>query len=409
MFSEILTVEERALKGSYRRSSGKKNNERSRKARDRLQGVAEMSQIPINPMPIGALADATAGAIPNTLRDPSAVSAASFDRDGFVSVPALTTLEDIELIRSLLDPLFSDFNRLGDRAVDLAGPREPGTPLRSPEINEAVILEPRLRHTLAYARCREIARSLLGVPVGYQFDHAIFKAPQNQTPTAWHQDQAYSQEPIPLRSVHFWIPLQAVTESNGCMWFIPGSSRGGVLPHRVLNTRLNGENRPTGGSTLIADNVDTSKAVACPLAAGGATLHHPLTLHYTGANQTNRYRKAWIIHFGAYGWFRRRLHPKALAARVRASLGLNRCARHLLSRYSPGPSPTNLAQAAWIRCGVIGQDSAPSRGALKHVQQRAHSFNSTDGSRLTCMGGQILRLYFAWSHTLTYKTAREKR
>jgi hypothetical protein len=83
-------------------------------------------------------------------------------------------------------------------------------------------------------RCREIAQELLGVPVGYPFDHAIFKPPRNQTPTAWHQDGAYSHDPIPLRSIHFWIPLQAATESNGCMWFIPGSNRGEVLPHRLV-------------------------------------------------------------------------------------------------------------------------------------------------------------------------------
>ena len=88
----------------------------------------------------------------------------------------------------------------GDRAVDLAGPRQPGQPLRSPEINEAVILEPRLKSTFTYMLCREVARQLLGVPVGYQFDHAIFKSPHNQTPTAWHQDEAYSREPIALRN-----------------------------------------------------------------------------------------------------------------------------------------------------------------------------------------------------------------
>jgi hypothetical protein len=61
------------------------------------------------------------------------------------------------LIRSLLDPLFDKFDWLGDRAVDLGGPREPGMALRSPEVNEALILEPRLRQTKTHARCREIA------------------------------------------------------------------------------------------------------------------------------------------------------------------------------------------------------------------------------------------------------------
>jgi hypothetical protein len=221
----------------------------------------------------------------------------------------------------LLDPLFEQFELLGDRAIDLAGPAAAGMPLRSPEINEAVVLQPRLLETRVYARCREIARDLLGVPVGYQFDHAIFKAPHNNTPTAWHQDEAYSVAPIPLRSIHFWIPLQPVTVENGCMWFVPGSNRGGLLPHHVVTKRVNGKTSQTVGATLAADNVDDSKAVACPLAVGGATVHHPLTLHYTGANQSDACRKAWILHFGAYGWLRRRLHPKVVAKRVRTAVG----------------------------------------------------------------------------------------
>jgi hypothetical protein len=254
-------------------------------------------------------------------RDVPAVSAESFARDGFLSIESLTTPEDIELTRSLLDPLFDRFNSLGDRAVDLAGPLEPGVALRSPEVNEALILEPRLRQTRIYARCREIARQLLGVPVGYQFDHAIFKPPHNKTPTAWHQDEAYSAGPIPLWSAHFWIPLQPVTVNNGCMWFVPGSNRGPLLPHHVASKRFNGANAPTTGATLAADNVDDSTAVACPLPTGGATVHHPLTLHYTGANESDDYRKVWILHFGAYGWLRRRLHPKVVVARVRGYMG----------------------------------------------------------------------------------------
>ena len=254
--------------------------------------------------------------MPSIASPTPAEATSAFERDGYLALNSLTTAADIELIRSLIDPLFDKFDTLGERAVDLAGPRESGVPVRSPEINEVVRLEPRLRSTLAYTRCREIASTLLGTPVGYQFDHAIFKTPYNQAATAWHQDEAYSNEPIPLRSIHFWIPLQPVTIENGCMWFIPGSNRGELLPHHAASRRFNGPQSQTTAATLATKIVDDSKAVACPLPIGGATVHHPLTLHYTGPNQTDAWRKAWILHFGAYGWLRRRLHPKVLAAKI---------------------------------------------------------------------------------------------
>jgi hypothetical protein len=244
--------------------------------------------------------------------------AQQFAQNGFLSIQSLTTPDDIALIRSLLDPLFDKFDTLGDRAVDIAGPRVPGVAMRSPEINEAVKIAPGLRKTLAYARCREIAREFLGVPVGYMFDHAIYKLPRNNASTAWHQDEAYSARAIPLRSVHFWIPLQEVTVENGCMQFIPGSNHTGVRPHQVAAVRTAGPNHKPAGATIMTHDVDPTKAVACPLPVGSATAHHPLTLHYTGPNQSDDYRRVWILHFGAYGRARFQLHPKMIASRIAA-------------------------------------------------------------------------------------------
>lgn len=245
---------------------------------------------------------------------------ADFERQGFAQIDSLTTAEDVAVIRSLLDPLFERFDSFGAHAVDLAGPQASGAAPRSPEINEALQFASPLRQTRAYLRCREIARCILGVPVGYVFDHAIYKPPHNNAATAWHQDEAYNTGPIPLRSVHFWIPLQPVTIENGCMWFVPGSHREGLLPYHVTSVRAGGATAASKGATVAADNVDSSRGVACPLPLGGATAHHPVTLHYTGPNQTDQYRRAWILHFGAYGKLRFRLHPKCIAASLRARI-----------------------------------------------------------------------------------------
>ena len=83
----------------------------------------------MNEIPRGGIVSANVIRAPSSIENPTlddpAISAEGFARDGFLSIESLTTLEDIELIRSLLDPLFDKFHSLGDRAVDLAGPREP--------------------------------------------------------------------------------------------------------------------------------------------------------------------------------------------------------------------------------------------------------------------------------------------
>jgi hypothetical protein len=246
---------------------------------------------------------------------------ALFKRDGYLQIDSLTTPQDIARIRSLLDPLFDRFDTIGRNAIDIAASEEQGGKPRTPEINEAIHIEPELRKTETFTRCRDLARRILGVPVGYVFDHAIYKPPKNNAATNWHQDEGYNTQPIPLWAVHFWIPLQPATVENGCMWFVPGSHLHGLLPHHVAHKRVGGATADSIGATIATTSVDSSRAVACPLPLGGATAHHPLTLHYTGPNQSESYRRAWILHFAAFGFFRFRLHPKCIAKRVRDMVG----------------------------------------------------------------------------------------
>lgn len=243
-----------------------------------------------------------------TVLSPAAV--AQFAVDGFLKIDALTTANDLEHIRAILDPLFATFDRLpSSQAVDLAGS---GDKKRTPEINRPSALAPALKKTETYARCRAAAQALLGAPVGYVFDHAIYKMAHNEAPTHWHQDEAYTGRPVPLRTVHFWIPLQEATLQNGCMWFIPGSHQHGMIEHHEVVTR-------PGGGVLATTPTSLDTATACELAPGGVTVHHPLTLHYTAPNQTNQCRRAWIVHFGAYGRLGT-LHPANIAAKLRNML-----------------------------------------------------------------------------------------
>jgi hypothetical protein len=57
------------------------------------------------------------------------------------------------------------------------------------------------------------------------------------------------------------------------MQFIPGSHRGPLVPHERKDPR---------GHSLDAVGIDTARAIACPLPLGGATVHLPRTLHFTG-------------------------------------------------------------------------------------------------------------------------------
>lgn len=225
---------------------------------------------------------------------------------GFLALDALFTPADVEEVRALLDPLFDRFTWLPPAlARDLGAASGTTAPVRSPEINRPTLLEPRLERTAAYRICRQVARQISGRTAAYTFDHAIYKAPHSDAPTPWHQDQAYNGHRRVLRTLHFWIPLQEVSPENGCMHFVPGSHRSGLVAHV----------RRENGHLLEVERgewpQDWREVVACPLAVGGVTIHTPLTLHYTSPNRSSGMRRAWILHFGPGGRLAK-LHPSIL-------------------------------------------------------------------------------------------------
>ncbi|HXY94153.1 MAG TPA: phytanoyl-CoA dioxygenase family protein [Acidimicrobiia bacterium] len=215
---------------------------------------------------------------------------ARFHREGFLVVERpLVSPDDLVMVRQLLDDLFDRFDTLPtELAYDLGDVQHHHGPQQIPEINDARKLEPRLATTTAFARCRDLARQLLSDRAYCTFDHAICKPPHNDTAIEWHQDLATSPHLAGCNAVHVWLALQDVTEANGCMHFIPHDERLGLLPHR---------RRSASAHALVAEGVDSSTAVACPLGAGMATVHKLTTLHYTSPNTTDQPRLAWITHF----------------------------------------------------------------------------------------------------------------
>jgi ectoine hydroxylase-related dioxygenase (phytanoyl-CoA dioxygenase family) len=85
------------------------------------------------------------------------------------------------------------------------------------------------------------------------------------------------------------MPLQPATIDNGCMHFVPGSHLMEVQDHQLIE--------PTTEGLELTDDSGVRDAVACPLPAGGATVHANRTLHYAGANRTEEPRRALIMAF----------------------------------------------------------------------------------------------------------------
>jgi ectoine hydroxylase-related dioxygenase (phytanoyl-CoA dioxygenase family) len=223
---------------------------------------------------------------------------AQFDRDGYLVIDRLVSDATVRQLRDVYDAMIrceidcaGTDGKLGDVTRQIMMPSAHSAVFRDNEALDAA---------------RKISIELLGVenPVTV-FDMLIYKPPGHPHSTPWHQDFAYSSMPyasagasIPPRYiVQFWLALDDADETTGCMHFIPGVHRQPLLPHIVANGRPDQPGRLLG-IDHPERHLDLTAATACPLRAGGCTVHAYGTPHFTPPNiSTTRHRRAYIFNF----------------------------------------------------------------------------------------------------------------
>lgn len=217
---------------------------------------------------------------------------AAFERDGFTSVDRITTDDEIEFLRDLYDDLME---RPGTLKVTYAGTKPDGSHGEINQIFGPEMQRPELLETTYIANGMKVAARLLGVDEGdvtYGGVMLIRKPANGGRDTPWHHDEAYWTFADRIcHSLSIWMPVDDVTVESGCMQYLPGSHHGDDIRQHT---------RPDFFTPLtLVDPPDFSPAVACPVPAGGASIHHCRTLHYAGPNVSDVPRRAFTCIFHA--------------------------------------------------------------------------------------------------------------
>lgn len=233
--------------------------------------------------------------------DSDASITSKFARDGFAVVPDLVDGEWVRKLRSAYDGML-------DGSIPC-----PNTDRALGGITRQ-IMYPHLHHPLfsrnaALDTARELAKQLMDVSdPEFVFSMLIYKPAGHPHCTPWHQDMAYADKPTTATGtylpndviVQFWLALDDVDDSMGCMEFVPRPQQDRLLPHYVAS----GDPKDDGRLLAIANpesHIDVSRAVKYPLKAGSATVHGYTTPHYTGPNESERGRRAYIFSFANQG------------------------------------------------------------------------------------------------------------
>jgi hypothetical protein len=136
------------------------------------------------------------------------------------------------------------------------------------------------------------ASQLLGGSVRFWHDQLFYKPARKGGVVAWHQDYSYWTRTKPVAHLTCWCALDDAAKENGCLQYIPGSHKWGLLPKPVIAGELEG----------IKDflNAEQKKAFEspdlAPVLAGEAIFHHPFTLHGSGENKSEKPRRAFVIN-----------------------------------------------------------------------------------------------------------------
>jgi len=141
------------------------------------------------------------------------------------------------------------------------------------------------------------AHQLLGEkPVRFWHDQLFCKPPRQGGVVAWHQDYSYWTRTKPMAHLTCWCGLDDSTQENGCVQYVPGSHRWGLLKKPALAGDLHGI-----VDYLTEEQKQQFKPVPVETKAGYGIFHHPLTLHGSGENKSSSPRRAFVINVIADG------------------------------------------------------------------------------------------------------------
>jgi len=135
------------------------------------------------------------------------------------------------------------------------------------------------------------ASQLLEGPVRFWHDQLFCKPPRHGGRVAWHQDYSYWTRTQPMAHLSCWIGLDDSTRDNGCVHYVPGSQRWSLMPITGLAGDMEAIN-----SVLSEEQLAQFKPVPIELKKGEASFHHPLMIHGSYENRTERPRRAAVIN-----------------------------------------------------------------------------------------------------------------
>lgn len=135
------------------------------------------------------------------------------------------------------------------------------------------------------------ASQLLDGAVRFWHDQIFSKPAHHGGVVIWHQDYSYWTRTQPMAHLSCWIGLDYSTRDNGCVHYVPGSHRWNLLPRTDFANDMDAIL-----DALTPEQRRQFKPVAIELKQGECSFHHPLMVHGSYENRTEKSRRAVVLN-----------------------------------------------------------------------------------------------------------------
>jgi len=141
------------------------------------------------------------------------------------------------------------------------------------------------------------ATQLLDADIRFWHDQLFYKPPKHGGGVAWHQDYSYWTRTSPMAHLTCWVALEDATIANGCLHYVAGSHRWQLLP--IIG--LAGDMQAIKDALTEEQHEALCKPHPIELRRGQMVFHHPLTVHGSFQNTTDKSRPGAVINMLADG------------------------------------------------------------------------------------------------------------
>ncbi len=135
------------------------------------------------------------------------------------------------------------------------------------------------------------ASQILKGAVRFWHDQLFVKPAHHGGVVIWHQDYSYWTRTKPMAHLTCWIGLDDSTRENGCLHYVPRSHLWNLLPREDFANDMD-----TIKDALTEEQKREFKPVAIELKKGECSFHHPMMVHGSYANGSDRPRRAMVIN-----------------------------------------------------------------------------------------------------------------